>query len=79
MALDVLRTIVDDVFVASADQVEKALPGNVAGLDDTNLHVIARGRTDRDLRQRSSRPVLIQKFAGGQFWSASLALLIVFQ
>src|SRR5262249_49776917 len=31
-----LGTVVHDVLIAPADQVEKTLPGNVAGLDDRN-------------------------------------------
>ncbi|MGY4357831.1 hypothetical protein ACVW0J_004324 [Bradyrhizobium sp. i1.7.7] len=32
--LHILHTIVDHVFVALADEVEEAPPGDVAGLDD---------------------------------------------
>jgi hypothetical protein len=41
MSLDELSAVIDHVFVASPDQVEKALPGNVTGLDDANAHVLA--------------------------------------
>src|ERR1700730_3905910 len=34
-----LGTVVDHVFVAAPDQVEKDIPGNGAGLDDANAHV----------------------------------------
>ena len=40
VTLHVLHTVVDDVLVALPDQVEKTLPGNVAGLDDRDAHLL---------------------------------------
>ena len=39
MPLRVLRAVKDHIFVASADQIEETLPGNVTGLNDGNTHV----------------------------------------
>lgn len=36
--LYVLRAVIDHVFVALPDQVEKTLPGNVTGLNNGNAH-----------------------------------------
>lgn len=38
MPLNVLSTVVNDVFVAPPDQIEKTFPGNIAGLDDADTH-----------------------------------------
>src|ERR1700687_5672091 len=44
MPLRILRAVKRHVFIALPDQVEKSLPGDVAGLDDANAHVKIHGR-----------------------------------
>src|SRR5439155_9057148 len=49
MPFHVLRAVIDHVFVATSDQVEKAFPRNVAGLDDGNAHVMITRRPLTDV------------------------------
>ena len=55
MPLHILRTVIDHVFIAPPDQVEKALPGNVTGLNDANTHVKPLGRVDRRRAPKAKR------------------------